>query len=92
MAPCSDPHRAEVYAVWDMGGGPYPSVNKLVDLADDGCFKRFKPFIGHGYYSSNLEFTYMTPDEVAWANHERMVVCVVYDNADVTGTLRGSLR
>jgi len=92
VAQCSDPHRAEVYAVWEMGGGPNASIDKQVDLADEGCFKRFKPFIGHGYYSSNLDYTWMAPDDLAWANHERTAVCVVYDNADVTGTLRGSLR
>lgn len=92
VVPCSQPHRAEVYAVWEMGGGPYPRTKQLVRLADDGCWKRFKPYIGHGYYSSNLEFTYSMPDEEAWRNDARTVVCVVYDKAPFTGTLRGSRR
>ncbi len=43
LALCSDPHKAEVYAVWEMGGGPRASIGKQVDLADDGCFKRSSP-------------------------------------------------
>ena len=92
VAPCRYSHRAEVYAVLDLGGGRYPSVNRLVDLGDDGCWKRFKPFVGRGYYSSNLDYDYLLPDDVAWRHHNRTVPCVVYDKAPYTGTLRGSLR
>jgi len=92
VAACRVPHRAQVYAVWALGEGPYPSVDRLVDLADDGCMKRFSSFIGHDYYSSNLELTYLTPDDSDWRNHSRTVTCIVYDSTPFTGTLRGSLR
>ncbi len=91
-APCSDPHRAEVYAVWDLGRGHYPSVNKLVDRSDEGCLKRFRSFVGDDYDWSNLEFTYLMPDEADWHNHWRKVTCVVYAEAPITGTLRNSRK
>jgi hypothetical protein len=89
-SPCSDPHRAEVYFIWDLGHGHYPSPEKLVDRSDQGCAQRFKSFVGEAYDWSNLEFTYLMPDEVDWRNHWRKVTCVIYADAPVTGTLRGS--
>ena len=46
-----------------MGDGPYPSIKQMDRLAEGGCWKRFKSFIGLGYYRSQLEFNYLTPDE-----------------------------
>ena len=91
-APCSDPHRAEVYSVWDLGRGHYPSVNRLVDRSDEGCLERFQSFVGDAYDWSNLEFTYLMPDEEDWHNHWRKVTCVVYAKAPLTGTLRNSRK
>ncbi len=88
---CRVVHRAEVYAVFSLADGPFRNVDKVNRLAEVGCLKRFKPFIGHGYYWSDLEFTYLMPDEAAWHKHSRSVTCAVFEyDSPTTGTLRGS--
>jgi hypothetical protein len=92
VSPCGDPHKAEVYAVYDMDDGPYPGDKQMDRLADGGCWKRFKSFVGLGYNQSHLEFSFLSSTREAWRSHSRTVICMVYGNAPTTGTLRGSRR
>ena len=83
VAPCSDPHRAEVYAVWDHGPQvPIPSAKQVGSPGRRGLLETFKPFIGDGYYSVEPGVHYLMPDEGGLgATTRASVTCVVYDKA-----------
>ncbi len=42
VVPCSDAHRGEVYANFDLAKGPFPGNAQVQRLADGGCSKRIE--------------------------------------------------
>lgn len=88
---CDTPHRAEVFAKFDLPAVPYPGDDEVPDLAGDACKARFKLFVGRNLHSSDLNQYFVWPRPEWWWKH-REVMCVVFDYSDVTGTLKGANR
>lgn len=91
--PCDQPHQAEVYAVFELGGEAYPGDGRVVRSAEAGCNQRFPGAIGRRHARSELEFHSMYPTRQSWRLHDdRGVTCWVTRPGDrlFTGSLPGS--
>jgi hypothetical protein len=91
--PCSEPHDAEVFAVFNVELTAYPADDELNDFALDGCIERFGPFVGLDYASSAFDVYTLTPTHESWHSQgDREVVCALYDmeNEKLQGSMRES--
>jgi Septum formation len=78
--PCADPHDAEVFGTFDIGGEEFPGQQSVIRDAGRGCKSRFADFIGMSYGKSELDMQYLYPTEQSWTTQEdREVVCAVVD-------------
>lgn len=93
--PCSVPHANEAYAAFNLDGDTFPGDTRIGELADEGCYQRFEPFVGMAYQDSTLSFWVMFPSEGSWEElNDREVVCAVYntDESPQVGSVRNSAR
>ena len=95
--PCSEPHANEVYHAFNMVGsdGQWPGTDATEQVAFDGCFDAFEPFVGEPYDTSIYGFTYLYPTEQSWESvDDREVLCLVnhYDGTLKTGSARNTAR
>ncbi len=94
VVPCTTAHAYEVFAVWELGGGPsYPGDAVVLEQADAGCLERFAPYVGVDYATSALTYAFFYPLEREWTSvGDRGVACFAYrtDEAPLTATIAGS--
>jgi hypothetical protein len=95
--PCTQPHDAEVFAVFTIGAGPtvpFPGDRAMERQARSGCLTGFEPYVGHDYTTSGLAIAILRPVESTWVRGDRTVVCSAYDTdlVPLTGSVRGSGR
>jgi hypothetical protein len=90
IGPCSQPHREEVYAIFNLAPGHYDGQRMVDQRGDAGCKKRFANYVGINYDSSALDYFAVTPDARDLPG-ARKVRCVMVDHED-TGTLEGARR
>jgi Septum formation len=93
--PCSSPHDAEAYALFDMaeGSATFPGVDSVDVTATDGCIERFLSFVGIPYAYSELDVFFFHPTEESWYElGDREVVCLItaMDGTKLTGSMEGS--
>jgi hypothetical protein len=91
LVECDQPHRAEVYALFDLEGD-YTTQDEVTNLAEAGCFDRFKAYVGVGPARSTLDILYLTPVDEFTFNQDPGVSCVAVATEDLTSTLKGSKR
>ena len=100
--PCTEPHHAEVYVLFDLYDG-YPGESErgfpgeawVVREAQRGCELRFESFVGLPYERSVLEIYFLHPAEWTWNElGDREVVCAVMEPSGKTTepTLRDARR
>ena len=92
--PCSQPPDNEGYATFDLTG-EWPGVERVQELAHDGCLDRFVGAIGKSYEDSEIDFTTMYPTEGSWTERsDREVICVGYhmEYKELTTSVIGSGR
>lgn len=89
---CSEPHDYEVYHVGDLDEtGTYPGFDQVAEMSGELCRTEFEGFVGRSYAGSALELTPLFPTDAGWAQGDREVLCLVYDQAgQSTGTLEDS--
>jgi hypothetical protein len=85
---CAQPHRAEVFAVFNLGIARRAKPREVDRLADGGCVRRFGEFVGKRYGDSRLEMVYFTPAGQV-RPEDRNVICLL---EPPSGTLTGSMR
>lgn len=96
--PCSEPHDFEVYALFDVPGGPsapYPGDASITDTADTGCQgDRFTDYVGEPYATSEIYATSLSPSEATWTQQgDREVVCLARaQSGQLTGTVHDANR
>lgn len=91
VQPCSAPHRAEVYAVFDLAG-PFTTADDADRKAQGGCLKRFRDFVGRPRMRSDLEVIYYVPTTPEQFDADPSVACLAVSPEPVSETLRGSKR
>lgn len=94
--PCNAPHDNEVFALLEHPAGPdasYPGRKPLTEFAEQECQgELFTDFVGIGWRESQYATSQLTPTEGSWAEGDREIICLLYDNAPLTGSVRGSGR
>ena len=83
---CDAPHDNEVFAIFDLAGGPsapFPGATTVDRDAVEGCQgARFTTYVGRPFAESRFLVTTITPNRQSWEQvDDREVVCVLYDPA-----------
>jgi hypothetical protein len=95
---CGDPHDAEVFARLEHPAGddePYPGNLAMTTFAQQECLGSFEGYIGSSYQTSQLDISYLFPQDVLWsAVDERTVICGAFnvDGSPLVGSVRRSGR
>jgi hypothetical protein len=77
---CGFTHDNEVYAHFDLPGGPFPGEGTIAEFADAECYERFEAYVGRPYETSRLEVGWYAPTAESWSmERDRAVTCFVYD-------------
>ena len=87
---CSDAHTDEVFATFDLSGSTWPGRYQVEELGDQGCYERFRSYVGIDYeYSEYFSFV-ISPTEDGWNQGDvREVICSL---GPQYGTKIGSAR
>lgn len=90
---CTKPHRDEVFATFTVNPGSNPTQALIDRLAEGGCYKRFRAYVGSDPDHTNLYYSWIDPALDA-LDTDKQVSCVVAepDEARTTGSLRNSNR
>ena len=93
---CTDPHDAEVFGVLSHPADenvPYPGSDALVAFAGEACLGQvFTDYVGVSRDQSQLKHFEIVPQQSAWEDGRRELVCAVDADAPLTGSIRGSGR
>ena len=91
---CDDPHKNEVYAVFELPDSSWKGVDYVSEQADIGCLARFEAFVGIEYDFSTLYYDVLFPLEESWKDGDRLVQCMVTQESymKVSGSAKGSRR
>lgn len=97
--PCSDPHDAEVFHVFDIvaaaAGEPraFPTDDQLNDIMAPQCTPAFNRYTGLDYDAA-LDFDWgaFTPGVAGWNDGDREVTCYILrvDGAKISGSMRAA--
>ena len=75
---CDEPHQMEVFAQYELDEATeYPGGSELTFAAQDECQSRFEAYVGHSYWSSELDLTTLTPSFSTWDVGDRTVTCLL---------------
>ena len=74
---CGLAHRAEVYAVHDADGGPFPGSDQLGAEAALRCVALYEAYAGEPVDpTTDRAFVEVVPSAASWAEGDRHVVCL----------------
>jgi hypothetical protein len=86
VTPCKNPHRAEVFATFDLPSGSFPGETEVTEKADAGCSQRVPDVAAAA--DGDLDILYLYPQRVSWRLGDRSVTCmVVSEKKPLTGRL-----
>lgn len=90
---CDEPHLVEVYATVEHPGPaeePFPGMDALVLYASLPCQQQFAAYAGVPFAQLNLLDVYVTPQQRAWEQGNRIIVCGVAspDGEPTLGSVR----
>ena len=86
---CAQPHDAEVFGTFHLGGTAWAGAAGVQQDAASGCASRLSGYVNPQLSGSNLTQSYVYPGAQAWQAGERTVICEV---RATSGTLTGSVR
>ena len=87
--PCAQPHENEVFYVYTMNPGPYPSDQQLDRVAEDTCSAHLGDYVGETAIDG-FDFDYILPTQAGWDFGRRSILCSLHrlDGTRITGTAR----
>lgn len=93
---CDEPHDNEVYDLYQIDrpeSAPYPGIDRVAALAQEGCLIGFEGYVGTDYQRSVLEIFPIPPSEQSWEESgDREVVCAVYEPGEKLTAPAGDSR
>lgn len=89
--PCKQPHDAEAIAATKMRNPAFPGDAKVEAFSNRFCSRQYRAFVGKPFRDENpIQLSYLYPTKASWAQGDRGVTCVVYqDGKQTTGSLKG---
>lgn len=93
IVPCTQPHKGEAYAVFNLDAGTYPGTEKVTATAEEKCSgTALTSYVGNNpKVSEKLEVYYYYPQAASWLLGDREVTCFVGDpSGPTTGSIRAS--
>jgi putative regulator of septum formation/uncharacterized protein DUF4190 len=90
VVPCTQPHGAEVYAVFNLSGTAYPGSDAVIKQSEDGCTERVDVLTAEAQKDDTLEVYYLYPHtSLVWNRGDHSVSCLVgSETKQYTGSLR----
>ncbi len=85
VTPCTNAHRAEVFATFDLKKGDYPGETLAAQQAESGCSDRVPKL--KNAVADDLDLFYVYPKKVSWALGDRSVTCFVASKTPLTTRL-----
>jgi hypothetical protein len=98
VKPCSEPHNSEIFFIVTHPAGPtdaYPGKDALVQYAADNCLGQpLTDYVGIPLEQSKLKDFEIVPQESAWKEGRRVLVCGLDTGGegDITGSVKGTRR
>ncbi|MEV2278020.1 septum formation family protein [Nocardiopsis sp. NPDC049922] len=94
LVDCAESHDAEIYYLYDMEGDTYPGQDAAWAEAEETCQGQvFTDFVGVAYADSEIFVGSLTPTQETWDGlNDREVVCYVFTEEMITGSLEGANR
>lgn len=74
--PCSEPHDAEVFALYDLEGDEWPGEDAISADAGAECEAQLKSYSQEAYADDNVGLFYLYPSTRSWAQGDREIACV----------------
>ena len=95
--PCTEPHDAEIYLVFDHPAGddaPLPPQSEFDAMLADRCLTEFDHYVGLAYELSDLDVYTIFPTGESWPHGDRELACAAYplDGSPLVGSVQGSRR
>jgi Septum formation len=87
--PCDQPHEAEVFGMFDLPEGDYPTEDELVAHADAGCANRMAMYAPEAMNDPTIGFLYMYPLQQVWPADREVVCLAISSEGTMTGSLMG---
>jgi hypothetical protein len=91
LVPCSEAHREEAFANFDLKGDTFPGQTEVDRQAELGCMTNFETYVGLPVEDSRLRVFYLRPSKDSW-DVDKGVTCMVSDGTAGTGSLKGAKR
>lgn len=89
VVPCSEPHTAEVFAVFALEGENFPGEDQARRFSEGGCDRELGILLGAQVETAPYELFYFSPTEESWSLGDRTVICLL--TAPSGGSLTGSV-
>lgn len=89
---CAEPHDNEVFHTFEVEADSFPGMEKLGEIADQGCYEAFEDYVAMPYPESRFDFMYLIPTKNGWKwLRDRQVTCFLYDMdlEKIEGSARG---
>ena len=91
---CSEEHDAQFIHKFELEGDDFPGLDAIETQAGEGCIAAFEGYIGTAWEESELQMTYIAPNEETWDQaDDREVLCVAFlVDSTTTESFEGSGR
>jgi hypothetical protein len=91
--PCSERHAVEVYAIVNLGHGPWPFRDVIQARSQHLCSTEAHRFLGIPADQSEISLGWLAPSDSDLLDGDSVTVCTAEDpSGPMTGSLRGSRR
>lgn len=79
LVDCAEWHQAEVYAEVDLGDGPYPGEDGVVEISETLCLDAANALIPPSADVSDVAVSVVVPDSASWDEGVSFARCVALD-------------
>ncbi|MUM20783.1 DUF4190 domain-containing protein [Mycobacterium sp. CBMA271] len=73
--PCSQPHKAEVYALLPLSGTSVPAMSVMEEAAE-GCGDALERYSPSTYAEDGIDVTYLYPTSRSWKQGDHSITCI----------------
>lgn len=92
VVPCAEPHKSEVFEIYQIDPDDYPDQESLDRASLDGCLPAYADYVGRSFQGSTLDLDYFNPAKGALIDDDQVVCLVTSPSGPTTEMLAGSRR